>query len=104
MDYKKLAAAGMSAALLLSIGGSALAKAPGSSPRESTPISQSRPSDSGKTSGGAPKKGTASLRSESDRVPESGHAKKAPDASGEQMNGKPSQNRKWKLRLSLPRP
>ena len=30
MDYKRLAAAGMSAALLLSIGGSALAKAPGS--------------------------------------------------------------------------
>ena len=29
MDYKKLAAAGMSAALMLSIGGSALAKAPG---------------------------------------------------------------------------
>ena len=91
MDYKKLAAAGMSAALLLSIGGSALAKAPGSSPRESTPISQSRPSDSGKTSSGAPKKGTAGLRSESDRVPESGPAKKVPDASGEQMNGKPSQ-------------
>ena len=90
MDYKKLAAAGMSAALLLSIGGSALAKAPSKAPRENTPISQSRPSDSGKTSGGAPKKGTASLRSESDRVPESGRAGKTPDASGEQMNGKPS--------------
>ena len=43
MDYKRLAAAGMSAALALSIGGSALAKAPGSAPpaREDTTVAAS---------------------------------------------------------------
>ena len=48
MDYKKIAAAGMSAALMLSIGGSALAKGPGSLPpeKESTAVSQADSSES----------------------------------------------------------
>ena len=85
MDYKKLAAAGMSAALLLSIGGSALAKAPGSaSPaREDTTVTASSES-------GAPRKGKPSPRSDAERVSKSGRGDGATDAAEKQKREKPS--------------
>ena len=85
MDYKRLAAAGMSAALVLSIGGSALAKAPGSAPpaREDTTVTASSES-------GAPRKGKPSPRSDAERVPKSGRGEGATDAAETQKREKPS--------------
>ncbi len=85
MDYKRLAAMGMSAALALSLGGGVLAKAP-EKPSDATSgmsVSISRPSNS--TQGCGTQEGASSRRS-TDRAPDGG--RQAPNAAGKQRDTK----------------